>query len=43
VSDVDGILEIEMGRQRGQVVDVVIHVVTVAGLRGPPWPRRAAP
>ena len=29
----DGILEIEMGGQRGQVVGVVVHVVTVAGLR----------
>ena len=34
VSDVDGALQIEMGSQRGQVVGVVIHVVTVAGLRG---------
>jgi hypothetical protein len=34
VSDVDGVLEIEMGRHRGQVVGVVVHVVTVAGLGG---------
>ena len=32
VPDVDGIVEIEMGRHRGQVVGVVIHVVTVGGL-----------
>jgi len=30
----DGVLEIEMGGHRGQVVGIVIHVVTVAGLRG---------
>ena len=34
VPDVDGVLEIEMGGQCGQVVGVVVHVVTVAGLRG---------
>ena len=34
VSDVDGVLEIEMGRQRSEVVGVVVHVVTVAGLGG---------
>ena len=34
VPDVDGALEIEMGSQRGQVVVVMVHVVTVAGLRG---------
>jgi hypothetical protein len=27
-----------MGRQRGQVVGVVVHVVAVAGLRGAPVP-----
>ena len=32
VPDVDGILEIEMLRHRSQVVGVVVHVVTVAGL-----------
>jgi hypothetical protein len=32
VPDVDGILEIEMGSQRSQIVGVVVHVVTVAGL-----------
>jgi hypothetical protein len=30
----DGVPEIEMGSQRRQVVGVVVHVVTVAGLRG---------
>ena len=34
VSDVDGVVEVEMGGQRSQVVGVVVHVVTVAGLRG---------
>src|SRR5439155_5883483 len=34
VPDVDGVPEIEMGGQRSQVVGVVVHVVTVAGLRG---------
>jgi hypothetical protein len=34
VPDVDGVLEIEMGSQRSQVVGLVVHVVTVAGLRG---------
>ena len=34
VPDMDGVPEIEMGRQRRQVVGVVVHVVTVAGLRG---------
>ena len=34
VADVDGVLEIEMRGQRGQVVGVVVHVVTVAGLGG---------
>jgi hypothetical protein len=34
VSNVDGVLEIEMGGQRRQVVGVVVHVVTVAGLGG---------
>ena len=34
VPDVDGAGEIEMGSQRSQVVGVVVHVVTVAGLRG---------
>ena len=38
VPDVDGVVEIEMGGQRGQVVGVVVHVVTVAGLRGAPVP-----
>ena len=30
----NGVMEIEMGSQRGEVVGVVIHVVTVAGLGG---------
>ena len=34
VPDVDGVLQIEMGRKRSQVVGVMVHVVTVAGLRG---------
>jgi len=34
VPDVDRVLEIEMGGQRSQVIGVVVHVVTVAGLRG---------
>jgi hypothetical protein len=34
VANVDGPVEIEMGSQRSQVVGVVVHVVTVAGLRG---------
>ena len=34
VPNVDGALEIEVGGQRRQVVGVVVHVVTVAGLRG---------
>ena len=29
-----GVLEIELGSQGSQIVRVVIHVVTVAGLRG---------
>jgi hypothetical protein len=28
VHDVDGVLEIEMGSQRSQVIGVVVHVVT---------------
>jgi hypothetical protein len=34
VPDVDGVLKIEMSGQRSQIVGVVIHVVTVAGLCG---------
>jgi len=34
VPDMDGVPEIEMGSHGSQVVGVVIHVVTVAGLRG---------
>jgi hypothetical protein len=34
VPDVDGVTEIEMGSQRSQVVGVVVHIVTVAGLCG---------
>src|SRR5208282_527788 len=35
VADMDGILEIEMRRHRGEVVGIVIHVVAVADLAGP--------
>jgi hypothetical protein len=38
VRDIDGVLEIEMGSQRSQIVGVLVHVVTVAGLRGAPAP-----
>ena len=34
VPDMDGVPQVEMGSHRSQVVGVVIHVVTVAGLRG---------
>jgi len=34
MADVNGVPEIEMCRQRGQVVGVVVHVVAVAGLGG---------
>ena len=34
VADVDGVVEIEMGGQGGQVIGVMVHVVTAAGLRG---------
>jgi hypothetical protein len=34
VSDVDGIVQIEMGRNRRQIIGIVVHVVAVAGLRG---------
>jgi hypothetical protein len=34
VSNVDGFLQIETSSQRSQIVGVVVHVVTVAGLRG---------
>jgi hypothetical protein len=27
MADVDGVVEIEMGRHRGQIVGVVVHVV----------------
>ena len=30
----DGALEIEMGSQCRQIVGVMVHVVTIAGLRG---------
>ena len=38
VADVHGVMDIEVRGHRGQVVGVVIHVVTVAGLRGPAVP-----
>jgi hypothetical protein len=34
VSNVDGVRDTEMGSQGSEVVGVVVHVVTVAGLRG---------
>jgi hypothetical protein len=34
VPDVDGVVEIEVRGQRGQVVGIMIHVVAVAGLGG---------
>jgi hypothetical protein len=34
VPDIDGVMEVEMGGHRGQVVGVVVHVVTAAGPRG---------
>ena len=34
VADMDGILEIEMRRHRGEVIGVVIHVVAVGDLAG---------
>jgi hypothetical protein len=34
VADVNGVVEIEMCGQRGQVIGVMVHVVTIAGLRG---------
>jgi hypothetical protein len=36
MADVNCVLEIEVCRQRGQVVGVVVHVVAVAGLSGSP-------
>ena len=33
VADMDSVVEIEMGRERGQIIGVVIHVVTIAVLR----------
>src|ERR1700759_4473476 len=34
--DMDGVMQVKLGRHRSQVVGVVVHVVTVAGLRGAP-------
>ena len=34
MADVDGILQIEMRRHRGEVIGIVIHVVTVSDLAG---------
>src|ERR1700722_20283030 len=36
MADVDGVREIEMRRQRREVVGIVVHVVAVAGLGGSP-------
>jgi hypothetical protein len=38
VTDVHGVLEIEMRRQRREVVGVVVHVVAVTGLAGSAMP-----
>jgi hypothetical protein len=38
VTDVNGVSKVEMAGQGGQVVGVVIHVVSAAGLRGPVVP-----
>src|SRR6266852_571482 len=35
VTDMHGILEIDMRGKRGKIVSIMIHVVTVARLRGP--------
>ncbi len=35
MTDVDGVLQIQMRSKGGEVVSVVIHVMTVAGLAGP--------
>ena len=32
MTDVDGILQIEMGSHRSEIIGIVIHVVAVAGL-----------
>jgi hypothetical protein len=34
VPDVDGVMEVEVCGERGEVIGVVIHVVAVAGLGG---------
>ena len=34
MADVNGVLQIELGRQRRKVVGIVVHVVAVAGLGG---------
>ena len=41
VADVDGVLEIEVRGQRGQVVRVGVHVVPVPVWVERPWPRRS--
>ena len=41
VTDMDGVLEVEMCGQRREIVGVVIHVMAAASLRGSPWPRRS--
>ena len=41
MADVDGILQVEMRRHRGEVVGIVIHVVAVGDLVERPWPRRS--
>ena len=36
MADVNGVREIEMRRQRREVVGIVVHIVAVAGLGGSP-------
>jgi hypothetical protein len=36
VADVNGVVEIQVCRHRGEIVGVVIHIVAVAGLGGSP-------
>jgi len=38
VPDVDRVVQVEVRGHRGHVVGVVVHVVTIAGLRGAPVP-----
>ena len=38
VADVNGVVEVEVGGQSSQIIGVVVHVMTVAGLRRAPVP-----